>query len=70
MTNNEKFRIAADIIIAIFSNSTKDTYDRLNAVPEALEKIYNKIDELDKKSIAKKSTIENSTDNSESITIV
>ena len=50
-TNNEKFRITADIIIAIVSNSTKDTYDRLNAVPEAFEKIYNKIDELDKRSI-------------------
>ena len=50
-TNNEKFRITADIIIAIVSNSTKDTYDRLNAVPEAIEKIYNKIDELNKRSI-------------------
>ena len=50
-SNNDKLRITADIIIAVVSNSTKDTYDRLNAVPEAFEKIYNKIDELDKRSI-------------------
>lgn len=50
-SNNDKFRITADIIIAVVSNSTKDTYDRLNAIPEAFEKIYNKIDELDKKQI-------------------
>lgn len=51
-SNNDKLRITADIIIAVVSNSTKDTYDRLNAIPEAFEKIYNKIDELDKKQIA------------------
>ncbi len=37
---------AANIIIAIMSNSPKDTSDRLNAVPDALEKIYKKIEEL------------------------
>lgn len=54
--NNDKFRITADIIIAVMSNSTKDTYDRLDAIPEAFEKIYNKIDELDRKQIATKTT--------------
>ena len=54
--NNDKFRITADIIIAVMSNSTKDTYDRLDAIPEAFEKIYNKIDELDIKQIATKTT--------------
>lgn len=49
MSTKDKMTIAADIVIAIMSNSTKDTYDRLEAVPNALEKIYNKIDELDKK---------------------
>lgn len=58
-SNNDKFRITADIIIAVVSNSTKDTYDRLNAIPEAFEKIYNKIDELDKKQIVTE-TIDNS----------
>lgn len=60
-SNNDKFRITADIIIAAVSNSTKDTYDRLNAIPEAFEKIYNKIDELDKKQIATE-TIDKSSD--------
>lgn len=60
-SNNDKFRITADIIIAVVSNSTKDTYDRLNAIPEAFEKIYNKIDELDKKQIATE-TIDNSSE--------
>ena len=49
MSTKDKMTIAADIVISIMSNSVKDTYDRLNAVPEALEKIYNKIDELDSK---------------------
>lgn len=65
-SNNDKFRITADIIIAIVSNSTKDTYDRLNAVPEAFEKIYNKIDELDKKSIS----TENIGNNDEPIQVI
>ena len=60
-SNNDKFRITADIIIAVVSNSTKDTYDKLNAIPEAFEKIYNKIDELDKKQIATE-TIDNSSE--------
>lgn len=65
-SNNDKLRITADIIIAIVSNSTKDTYDRLNAVPEAFEKIYNKIDELDKKSIS----TENIGNNDEPIQVI
>ena len=60
-SNNDKFRITADIIIAVVSNSTKDTYDRLNAIPEAFEKIYNKINELDKKQIVTE-TIDNSSE--------
>lgn len=47
MTNKEKMEIAANIIISVLSNSGKNTYDRLDAVPDALEKIYNKISELD-----------------------
>lgn len=46
MSNSDKMRITADIIISIMSNSSKDTYDRLNAVPEAIEKIYKKISKL------------------------
>lgn len=46
MTNNDKMRITADIVISIMGNSTKDTYDRLDAVPKALENIYKKISEL------------------------
>ena len=46
MSNSDKMRITADIIISIMSNSNKDTYDRLNAVPEAIEKNYKKISEL------------------------
>ena len=30
MSNSDKMRITADIIISIMSNSSKDTYDRLN----------------------------------------
>lgn len=48
MSNKDKMQITADIVIAIMSNSTKDTYDRLEAVPNALEKIYNKSTELTK----------------------
>lgn len=51
MSNNDKFRITADLIIAVLSNSNKDTYDRLETIPDTFEKIYNKIDELDKKSM-------------------
>lgn len=47
MTNKDKMEIAAKIIMSILANSAKDVNDRLNAVPEALEKIYNKISELD-----------------------
>ena len=47
MTNKDKMEITANIIISIMSNSTKSTDARLDAVPEALEKIYKKICELD-----------------------
>lgn len=46
MTNSDKMRITADIVISIMANSNKDTYDRLDAVPAAIENIYKKISEL------------------------
>lgn len=46
MTNSDKMRITADIVISIMANSNKNTYDRLDAVPAAIENIYKKISEL------------------------
>lgn len=46
MKNSDKMRITADIVISIMANSTKNTYDRLDAVPAAIENIYKKISEL------------------------
>lgn len=50
MSTKEKFEITRDIIVAIMANTALKATERLELVPEAFEKIYNKIDELDKKS--------------------
>lgn len=48
MSNKDKMEIAANILIAIMSNSSLKTTDKFDKAPEVLEKLYNKIDELDK----------------------
>mgnify|MGYP001092188329 FL=1 len=40
--------IAANILISIMSNSNLKTAERFDQAPEVLEKLYKKIDELDK----------------------
>ena len=48
MTNNDKMQIAADLVKSVVSTSSADIDYRLEAIPEALEKIYKKIGELTK----------------------
>lgn len=48
MSNKDKMTIAANIVTSIMSNSSRNVEDRLDLIPKALEKIYNKICELDK----------------------
>lgn len=53
MTNDKKMELAANIVIAVLSNSTAHYEDRLECVPKYLESIYNKIDELSKNGVPK-----------------
>ncbi len=50
MSTKDKFLITKDIIVSVMSNTNMLASERLDLVPDAFEKIFNKLDELDKKS--------------------
>lgn len=50
MSTKDKFEITKDIIVSVMANTNMHAIERLEAVPDAFEKIYTKLDELDKNS--------------------
>ena len=49
MSTKDKFLITKDIIVSVMSNTNMLASERLDLVPDAFEKIFIKVDELDKK---------------------
>ena len=50
MSTKDKFLITKDIIVSVMSNTNMLASERLDLVPDAFEKIFNKLDELAKQS--------------------
>ena len=46
MTIKEKLELSADIVMSVLSNTSMDAKYRLDIAPQALEDIFNKIDEI------------------------
>ena len=47
MNNADKIKLSAELVMSVLSTSNVHMDDRLNSIPENLEKIYKKICELD-----------------------
>lgn len=47
MNNADKIKLSAELVMSVLSTSNAHMDDRLNSIPENLEKIYKKICELD-----------------------
>ena len=47
MNNADKIKLSAELVMSVLTTSNVHMDDRLNAIPENLEKIYKKICELD-----------------------
>ncbi len=50
MSNSDKIKLSAELVMSVLSNSSASVEDRLELIPKHLETIYNKICKLDNSS--------------------